>query len=543
MVEKNYGLWLENTKNNSAINDELKAIANAPDEINDRFYRELSFGTGGMRGKLGAGTNRMNVYSVGKATFGFADYLLAEGEKSVCIAYDSRNMSTEFARLAADIMSSKNITVYLFDTLMPTPVLSYSVRKLGAGGGIVITASHNPKEYNGYKVYNSRGCQVTDEAAAKITDFIEKHGYFETYLAKPELIKLIGEDVLNDFIDEIYNYSLPFDSKFLPSIVYTPLNGTGLVPVEKIFDKTGVKNYTVVPEQKYPDGNFTTCPFPNPEEKPALAKALETAEKTGAELVIATDPDADRVGIAYRENNGEYRLFNGNETGVLMENFILSVKKKENAIPKNSYIVSTIVTTPLTEKIASAYGVETVHVLTGFKYIGEAIDKRPDKHFLFGMEESYGYLVGTHARDKDSVSAVMIITEMVCYYKSKGLTLTEALDEIYSQYGYYVSRLYSKYFEGEKGMSFMSEFMDKLRLNPPKEICGQKITVIKDYSLGTDGLPKSNVMVFKGENFSLIARPSGTEPKLKFYVTARNNDKNSADSLAKQITDYVKNSI
>lgn len=543
MEKNNYELWLEKTANDSVLNDELKSIGSLPDEINDRFYRELSFGTGGMRGKLGAGINRMNVFTVGRATLGFADYLLSEGEKSICVAYDSRNMSSEFARIAAKIMSSKNISVYLFDTLMPTPVLSYAVRKLNAGGGIVITASHNPKEYNGYKVYNSLGCQVTDEAAAKITNFIDKHDYFENYSAKPELIKLIGEDVLNDFIDEIYNYSLPFDKEFLPSIVYTPLNGTGLVPVEKMFRKIGVENYTVVPEQKYPDGNFTTCPFPNPEEKPALKKALETAEKTGAELVIATDPDADRVGIAYREENGEYRLFNGNETGVLMENFILSVKKKENAIPANSYIVSTIVTTPLTEKIAESFGVETVNVLTGFKYIGEAIDKRKDKHFLFGLEESYGYLVGTHARDKDSISAVMIITEMVCYYKSKGLSLSAALNEIYSEYGYYVSGLYSKYFEGEKGMSFMSEFMDKLRRNPPKEVCGETVTAIKDYSLGIDGLPKSNVMVFKGENFSLIARPSGTEPKLKFYVTAWNNDKNSADSLAEKIIEYVKNSI
>ncbi len=543
MVDKTYRLWLEKTINDEALHDELVGIENNPDEINDRFYKNLSFGTGGMRGKIGAGTNRMNVYTVGKATLGFADYLVKTGKTSVCIAYDSRNMSDKFAKLAADVMSSRNIKAYLFDKLTPTPVLSFAVRHLHAGAGIVITASHNPKEYNGYKVYNSKGCQVTDGEANVITEFIEKRDCFDEFFPKPELIEYIGESVVDEFINAIYAYSLPFDKKYLPSIVYTPLNGTGLVPVEKIFKKMGITDYTVVPEQKYPDGNFTTCPYPNPEERAALQKALETAKKVGAELIVATDPDADRVGVAYLEDNGEYRLFNGNETGILIENFILSTKKSRGQIPDKSFIVETIVSSPLVEKIAESFGVETLNVLTGFKYIGEAIDKNPDKRFLFGMEESYGYLVGTHARDKDSVSAVMIIAEAVCYYKAQGLSLSAALESIYRKYGFYFSSLYSKYFEGEKGMIFMSEFMDDLRKNPFKEICGRKVNEIKDYSAGLDGLPKSNVMVFKGDGFSLIARPSGTEPKLKFYVTAWDNDEKTALERTKKITDFIKTEV
>ena len=543
MVKEKYKLWLEKTKNNEILHNELLKISDLPEEINDRFYKELAFGTGGMRGKIGAGTNRMNVYTVGRATAGFADHILSTGKNSVCIAYDSRHMSDVFARLAAEIMSSKGIKVYLFDKLMPTPVLSFAVRKLHAGAGIVVTASHNPKEYNGYKVYNSNGCQATDNEAGKITEFIDKHDYFEDFTPKNELIEYIGDEILNDFIDTICKYSLPFDKKFMPSIVYTPLNGTGLIPVEKIFGKLGITDYTVVPEQKYPDGNSTTCPFPNPEEKAALSKAIETAEKTGAELIIATDPDADRLGIAFREENGGYRLFNGNETGALMEYFILSTKKTQNAIPKNPYVVTTVVTSPLTEKIAESFGVETISVLTGFKYIGETIDKNPDKNFVFGMEESYGYLVGTHARDKDSISAVMTIAETVCYYKSLGLSLSDALEFLYGKYGYYRSALYSKYFEGEQGMIFMADFMDKLRKNPFGEICGKAVTEIKDYSLGLDGLPKSNVMVFKGDGFSLIARPSGTEPKLKFYLTAWDKDEKTSAEFVEKMMNFIKTEV
>ena len=543
MVEEKYKLWLEKTKNDEVLHDDLLKISDLPEEINDRFYKELSFGTAGLRGKLGAGTNRMNVYTVGRATAGFADYILNVGKNSVCIAYDSRHMSDVFARLAAEIMSSKGIKVFLFDKLMPTPVLSFAVRKLRAGAGIVVTASHNPKEYNGYKVYNSNGCQATDIEAGKITEFIDKQDYFEDFTPKNELIEYIGDEILDDFIDKIYKYSLPFDKKFMPSIVYTPLNGTGLIPVEKIFKKIGITDYAVVPEQKYPDGNFPTCPYPNPEFKDALEKAIETAEKTKAELIIASDPDADRTGVAFREENGEYRLLNGNEAGSLLVYFILATKKAQNTIPDKSFIISTIVTSPLPEKIAESFGVETINVLTGFKYIGEAIDKNPDKNFLFGMEESIGYLVGAHARDKDSISATMMFAEAACYYKSLGLSLSGALEFLYGKYGYYRSALYAKYFEGEQGMIFMADFMDKLRKNPFGEICGRTVTEIKDYSLGLDGLPKSNVMVFKGEGFSLIARPSGTEPKLKFYLTAWDKDEKTSVEFVEKMTDFIKTKV
>ena len=529
MVEERYKFWLEKTKNDKELHEELLKISDLPEEINDRFYKELSFGTAGLRGKIGAGTNRMNVYTVARATAGFADYILntdksgagkSNADKnSVCIAYDSRNMSDAFARLAAEIMSSKGIKVYLFDKLMPTPVLSFAVRKLRAGAGIVVTASHNPKEYNGYKVYNSNGCQATDDEAGKITGFID------------------------DFIDAIYEYSLPFDKKYMPSIVYTPLNGTGLIPVEKIFKKIGITDYTVVPEQKYPDGNFPTCPYPNPEFKEALEKAIETAEKNNAELIIASDPDADRTGVAFREKNGEYRLLNGNEAGALLVYFILATKKAQNTIPDKPFIISTIVTSPLPEKIAESFGVETINVLTGFKYIGEAIDKNPDKNFVFGMEESIGYLVGAHARDKDSISAAMMFAEAACYYKSLGLSLSDALEFLYGKYGYYRSALYAKYFEGEQGMIFMADFMDKLRKNPFGKICGKSVTEIKDYSLGLDGLPKSNVMVFKGDGFSLIARPSGTEPKLKFYLTAWDKHEKNSSEFVEKMTDFIKTQV
>ena len=543
MVEEKYKLWFEKTKNNEVLHDDLLKISDLPEEINDRFYKELSFGTAGLRGKLGAGTNRMNVYTVGRATAGFADYILSVGKNSVCIAYDSRHMSDVFARLAAEIMSSKGIKVYLFDKLMPTPVLSFAVRKLHAGAGIVVTASHNPKEYNGYKVYNSNGCQATDIEAGKITELIDKHDYFEDFTPKNELIEYIGDEILDDFIDAIYEYSLPFDKKFMPSIVYTPLNGTGLIPVEKIFKKIGITDYTVVPEQKYPDGNFPTCPYPNPEFKEALKKAIETAEKTKAEFIIASDPDADRTGVAFREENGEYRLLNGNEAGSLLVYFILATKKAQHTIPDKPFIISTIVTSPLPEKIAESFGVETINVLTGFKYIGEAIDKNPDKNFIFGMEESIGYLVGAHARDKDSISATMMFAEAACYYKSLGLSLSDALEFLYGKYGYYRSALYAKYFEGEQGMIFMADFMDKLRKNPFGEICGRTVTKIKDYSLGLDGLPKSNVMVFKGEGFSLIARPSGTEPKLKFYLTAWDKDEKTSAEFVEKMTDFIKTKV
>ena len=540
-VTKLYKEWLTKSVENPQVYEELVSIQNNPKEIEDRFFKEIAFGTGGLRGKIGAGTNRMNVYTVGRATFGLASYMINSGVKrSIAIAYDSRNMSKEFARLVAEIMSSQGIEAYLFDELMPTPVLSYTVRRLGLGAGVVVTASHNPKEYNGYKVYNSAGCQITDGEAAKITAEIEKFGYFNSFIPCEEGIHVLDEAVLDSFIDEIMKYSVFFDKTLVPSIVYSPLNGTGNKPVKKLFARMGVTNYAIVPEQENPDGNFPTCPFPNPEEKSALQLALALAKDKGAELVIATDPDADRVGIAVLEK-GEYRLLNGNETGILMENFLLEKKTQEGTLPENSYIVKTIVTTDLAERIATAFGVRTKNVLTGFKYIGEYIDACPkDANYVMGMEESYGYLVGTHARDKDAISAVMTIVEMLCYYRSKGQSLPQALEGLYAKYGYFTSALYYKNFEGKSGMEFMSAFMNELRKNPWKELAGEPVDEVKDYAEGIEGLPKSNVLVLSGTKFSAIIRPSGTEPKIKIYLTAKEETEASSKTLLEGLLNQVK---
>ena len=542
-IEKLYKQWLENVTDKDVLNELINRRGDE-ERISDAFFKHLKFGTGGLRGKLGAGINRMNIYTVGRATLGLADYVnKTDVTKSVVIAYDSRNMSKEFASLAADVLSSKGVKAYLFDTLMPTPVLSYAVRKLKAGAGIVITASHNPKEYNGYKVYNEKGCQITDAAAAAIIKEIERYGYFNDFTPDGSLIETIGESVLDDFVADVMKYSLPVDKKYVPKIVYTPLNGTGRVPVKKLFERTGVTDYTIVPEQEMPDGNFTTCPFPNPEEKEALTLAVDLAKKQGADLVIATDPDADRMGIAVVKANGEARLFNGNETGVLMENFILSVKKAAGKLPERPYIVKTIVTTPLAEDIAKDYGVGVKNVLTGFKYIGETIDACPNENYVFGMEESYGYLVGTHARDKDAVSSVMTVVETVCYYASQGLTLEAALENLYKKYGYYQSALYSKYFEGQSGMEFMASYMDGLRAAPPSKICGRTVKSVTDYNKGIDGLPKSNVVKVEGEDFSLIVRPSGTEPKIKFYISVKAATEDGAKAVCDEIVGYVKETV
>ena len=540
-ILKLYEEWVAKTKDNAQVNAELVAIEKDGLAIEDRFFKEIAFGTGGLRGKIGAGTNRMNVYTVGRATFGLAEYMLSSGAKrSVGIAYDSRNMSKEFARLVAEIMSYKGIDAYLFEELMPTPVLSYTVRKFGLGAGVVVTASHNPKEYNGYKVYNEKGCQITDDEANAITAEIEKFGYFNPFTADESRIHMLGEEVLDSFIDEIMRYSLFFDKTLVPSIVYSPLNGTGNKPVKKLFARLGLTEYTVVPEQENPDGNFPTCPFPNPEEKSALQLALQLGREKGAELVVATDPDADRVGIAVW-NNGEYRLLNGNETGILMLNFLLEKKSQNGTLPQNPYIVKTIVTTDLAERIATAYGAKTKNVLTGFKYIGEYIDAAPKSDtYIMGMEESYGYLVGTHARDKDAISAVMTIVEMLCYYRSKGQGLLEALEGLYEKYGYFTSALYYKNFEGKSGMEFMNNFMSELRKTPWQEVAGERVDEVKDYAQGIEGLPKSNVLVFNGAKFSVIIRPSGTEPKIKVYLTAKEQTEQTSNALLEKLLGFVK---
>ena len=520
-----YLYWLENTKNAPEIQRELKEIEADTAEREDRFYRDLAFGTGGLRGVIGAGTNRMNVYTVGRATMGLADYMLeARAKKSVVIAYDSRNMSTEFAMRAAEVLSSKGILAYVFDKLTPTPVLSYAVRTLKAGAGIVITASHNPKEYNGYKVYNEHGCQITDNAAAKILESIGKHDYFESYTVNPELIKLLDDEILDKYLEDIKKYSLFNETAaYAPSVVYTPLHGTGNIPVRKILASIGVSDVKIVPEQEAPDSSFTTCPYPNPEERAALTLALEEAKESGAELVIATDPDADRVGVVAREDNGNYRFLNGNETGILLMNYMLERKAALGTLGDAPTVIKTIVSSDMAFSVAKKYGATVKEVLTGFKYIGEEMDRTDN--FVMGMEESYGYLVGTHARDKDAVSAVMLVLEMYAYYKKAGKSLTKVLDELYVEHGYYLTDLVSLTYKGASGAEKMKAIIASVRREP--DIGLTEKLEFTDFGIGVDGLPKSDVLRFKSDRARIIIRPSGTEPKLKIYyqINAENEEK------------------
>ena len=537
-----YKNWLGSVKNDKTTETELKSIKNNEKEITDRFYCDLKFGTGGLRGKLGAGTNRMNVYTVGRATRGLAAYInkTASGNKSVVIAYDSRNMSRKFAFLAADIFSEAGVKAYIFNTIMPTPVLSFAVRYLKTSAGIVITASHNPKEYNGYKVYNEKGCQITDGAAKDILSEIENCGYFDKIHPYRSIIEVLDDTIPGEFLKEIRKYSLfSLSGINAPKIVYTPLNGTGNILVREILKNVEIKDVIVVPDQEKPDGNFPTCPYPNPEEKAALKLAVELADKKNADLVLATDPDADRVGIAVKTKNG-YQLLNGNETGVLMENYIFSLRKKTDKTP---VFVKTIVTSDMSGDIAKAYGAEVKEVLTGFKYIGETIDQlTSDEQYVFGMEESYGYLVGTHARDKDAVSAAMIIAEMTAYYASQNKSLTKKLNELYEKYGYYKTALLSLAFPGKDGKAGLDEIVAELRKNPWQTICGEKVTV-KDYLNGLNGLPKSNVLAFAGKNVKITVRPSGTEPKLKIYFQTKADSEQNAEILLQKLKEQAENLI
>lgn len=545
MIRQLYERWLAETEAYPELNGELQSIFGQEKEIEDRFYRELSFGTGGLRGVLGAGTNRMNRFTVAKATFGLAEYLrAAAGESgSVVIAYDSRRHSAEFARLVAEIMSSRGVRAYLFEELMPTPVLSYAVRKLNATAGVVITASHNPAVYNGYKVYNEHGCQITDEAAAKITSFIAQADGFAPFKADESRIELLGEDMLECFLDEIETLSLGTCRNGGPSVVYTPLNGTGNRPVRKILGRIGVTRVDVVKEQELPDGDFTTCPYPNPENRAALTLALALAKEKGAELVLATDPDADRVGVAVRDGE-EYRLLTGNETGVLLEDYLLACRKRAGKLPPRPVIVKTIVTTDMAKDIAKEYGAEVIEVLTGFKYIGETIDRLFDEtRFVMGLEESYGYLIGRHARDKDAVSACMAIAEMTAYYRAQGKSLYRALRELYEKYGFYRSRLLSKEYPGKAGKEEMNAVLCGLRKRPWKEIAGRAVLCAKDYSNGEDGLPPSDVLSFEGEGFKIIVRPSGTEPKMKVYLQAKGKDEAESEALLSSLTEFAEHNL
>lgn len=536
-IENEYAFWLKNCADDEELYGELTAIAADGAEKLDRFYRALEFGTGGLRGILGAGTNRMNVFTVGRATFGLARYLrrvYADGA-SVAIAYDSRNKSDIFARRAAEILSSCGVKAYLFDYLTPTPVLSFAVRYLHASAGIVVTASHNPKAYNGYKVYNEHGCQITDDAAKEILGEIESCDYFTPFTPNEELIAPIGDEVVNAFLSEIEGLRLRTPSAAdMPKVVYTPLHGTGNVPVREILRRMGC-SVEVVKEQELPDGEFTTCPYPNPEEKETLQLALRLAENTGAELVLATDPDTDRIGIAVRKKDGAFVLLNGNETGVLLMDYMLAAKAENGTLGEHATVIKTVVTTDMAFGIAAKYGATVKEVLTGFKYIGESMDGIDN--YVMGLEESYGYLVGKHARDKDAVSAAMLIVEMCAYYKAQGKNLYDILQDLYAEHGYYITDLISKTYQGADGKQKMTDVMNEIRTS---QNCGYAADfAVTDFALGVDGLPKSNVVRFRNDDMRIIFRPSGTEPKLKLYLQVKGETKAAAEAALAEVRKAV----
>lgn len=560
-----YKLWKEKVTDNEELVNDLNRMENNENEIKESFYRSLEFGTAGLRGILGAGTNRMNIYTVNQATQGLACYLNSEFKNpSVSIAYDSRINSDVFAKSAAEVLAANNIKVYIYKELMPTPMLSFAVRRLKCQSGIVITASHNPSQYNGYKCYDPNGYQMTDEAAQKTYDFIQKTDMFEDVKTtdfdealKNGMIEYIGEDIINEFYEKVLLQSISSEDckKSGLKIVYTPLNGTGNKPVRHILKKIGIDNVEVVKTQENPNGNFPTCPYPNPEIQQVFNEAIEQSKADPADLLLATDPDCDRVGIAVL-NNGEYRLMTGNEVGALLTKYVLENRKNAGTLPENPVVVKTIVTSKLIEVIAESYGCTVCNLLTGFKYIGELVTNLEAKgeadRYIIGMEESYGYLAGTHARDKDAVVASMLICEMAAHYKLKGMTLVDVLDDIHREYGIYYNTVQSFTFEGSEGMIKMQKIMSELRENAPENIADFAVTEISDYKIGkktnkllnivTDiDLPSSNVLSYTLENgATAIVRPSGTEPKIKLYVTTCADNRDEATNTADKICDDVK---
>ncbi len=567
-INKLYEQWLTSAVADKDLIPELEGIKGDEEAILDRFYKNLEFGTAGLRGVIGAGTNRMNVYTVNQATQGLADYLNENFENpSIAIAYDSRIKSKEFAESAAGVLAANGVKVYIYPELVPTPMLSFAVRRLGCSSGIIITASHNPSKYNGYKCYDPNGYQMTDEAAAKTYEYIQnidmfdgvKTMSFEDALAM-DMVDFIEDWLYDEFYEKVLSCCVNPEKikKAGLKVVYTPLNGAGNKPVRKILKKAGIKDVVVVKEQEKPDGNFPTCPYPNPEIRQAFECAIETAKGTGADLLLATDPDCDRVGIAVRDGD-DYVLMTGNEVGAMLCEYFLSTLKEQNKLPQNPIVVKTIVTTPLVETIASAYGAETADLLTGFKYIGELVtglEKNGEEgRFIIGMEESYGYLRGAHARDKDAVVASLIICEMAAYYKLQGISLKSFMDGIYEKYGMYLNSVLNFSFEGASGMQKMSDMMTSLRNNPPKEIAGKKVVKVADYKLSKIvntvtceeseiTLPKSNVLSYSlDDNSKVIVRPSGTEPKIKAYITAfgssRADSTEKAESISKSISEIL----
>lgn len=548
-MNRTYEQWLKLTEGDEALHAELTEISDNEKEIEERFYRELEFGTAGLRGILGAGTNRMNYLTVGRAAGGVAQYLNAHFDHpSLAIGYDSRHMSEEFARRSAEIYAANGIKVYLFDSLKPTPMVSYAVRALGCQGGVMVTASHNPKQYNGYKVYGPDGCQIGQEVAEEVERFIRSTPYehirradFDAAVQDGRIVRMPPE-IEEGFLREVQKYSLS-DGSIDLKIVYTPLNGTGNRPVREILRRIGAKNVFVVPEQENPDPDFTTCPYPNPEIRQALDCAVKMADEVKADLMLATDPDADRVGIAVR-HRGEIVLLTGNETGILLTNYLLERKKKEGTLPDRPFLIKTIVTTTMPDAIVKDYGGDVYDTYTGFKYIGDLYERLKlegrEGDYLLGFEESYGYMAGGYVRDKDAVGASMLIAEMADYYDREKKDLVDVLEELYAKYGCYRSRTVSFEFKGKEGADKMAEILGRLRTEPPAELAGESVIRVCDYLEGVEGYEPANVLSYECPSLKAIVRPSGTEPKIKVYVHTRGADRAVCEQVIERALEYFK---
>lgn len=556
MYRDEYSRWCKAELVDFDLKRELTEIAGDEDAIRERFAASLSFGTAGLRGTLGVGTNRMNIWVVRQATQGIADWVKTKGgSQTVAISYDSRLKGWNFARDAASVLAANGIQVHLYDELMPVPALSFATRYYNCNAGIMITASHNPAKYNGYKAYGADGCQVTDEDAAVVYAAIQKTDVlggakFMSFAEGVEkgLIRFVGDDCKEAFYAAVESRQVrPGICKTAGlKLVYSPLNGTGLVPVTRVLKDIGVEDVTIVKEQEYPNGYFTTCPYPNPEIFEALEKGLALAKETGADLMLATDPDADRVGIAMRTPDGEYELVSGNEMGVLLLDYIAAGRKEAGTMPERPVAVKSVVSTQLADKVAEHYGVELRSVLTGFKWIGDQIHRLESENeaerFIFGFEESYGYLAGTYVRDKDAVVASMLICEMAAYYRSIGSSIKARLEEIYETYGHYLNAVDSFEFPGLSGMEKMSGIMEALRKNPPKELAGYAVTKVTDFEQAeTTGLPRANILLFALENGeTVIVRPSGTEPKIKTYFTTKGKGMDEAKKEKEKLAAAMK---
>ena len=586
---KEYTRWCALAKGLDAdVEQELAAIRGEEEKIQDAFYRDLAFGTGGLRGVIGAGTNRMNVYTVAKASQGLANYVrnhFAAADRRIAVSRDSRIKSDLFAETAACVFAANGIDVYMYEDIMPTPCLSFATRALHCAAGIMLTASHNPAKYNGYKVYGADGCQITTEAAAEIlaeiealdlfadirmtdfeiagtrdtaeanvsaTDIVTTPAAGESDTPAPARIFWIGEAVYTAFVENVKRQSVlgpDDDIDRNVAIVYSPLNGTGRAPVTRTLRECGYTNITLVKEQEMPDGHFPTCPYPNPEIKEAMALGMDYAERVQADLLLATDPDCDRVGIAVRRADGSYQLLSGNETGILLLDYILAQRTKHGTLPKDPVMVKTIVTMDLGERIAAHYGVETVNVLTGFKFIGEQIGRlekegHPER-YVFGFEESYGYLTGSYVRDKDAVDGALMICEMFCFYKTQGISLLDRLQALYAEYGYCLNTLHSFTFEGSAGFEKMQKIMQRFRTEAPDAFAGKKVEKVLDYLPGLDGLPKSDVLKYLlSDHCSVVVRPSGTEPKLKIYISISAENQAAAEAceaaIAAELGEHMK---